>query len=89
MIDELAVFRWKGGKAEAAPGYNDDLVLAYCQGLWVREVAIRLRQAGININKLALSHTKSSLSLHKTGYTNDSWKTKNQFGDQEDITWLL
>lgn len=89
MLDELAVFRWKSGKAEAAPGYNDDLVLAYCQGLWVREVAIRLRQAGININKLALSHTKSSLSIHKTGYTNDSWKTKNQFGDQEDITWLL
>jgi len=47
LLDELFVFIWKAGRPEAAQGYNDDLVMCFGQGLWVRDTALKLRQAGI------------------------------------------
>jgi hypothetical protein len=80
---------WKNSRAEAATGYNDDLVMCFAQGLWVRDTALKLRQAGIELTRMAVTHTKSSTSIY-TGKPspNDSWK-QNINGTQEDITWLL
>jgi hypothetical protein len=88
-LDELLVFVWKNSRAEAATGYNDDLVMCFAQGLWVRDTALKLRQAGIELTRMAVTHTKSSTSIY-TGKPspNDSWK-QNINGTQEDITWLL
>ena len=32
-------------------GYNDDLVMSFAIGLWVRDTALRLRTQGVGINK--------------------------------------
>ena len=39
-IQELRVFIWDKGKAQAMDGYNDDLVMSLCIGLWVRDTAL-------------------------------------------------
>jgi hypothetical protein len=60
--------------------------------LWVRDTALRLRQEGIELTKLALDKT----SYSQTGmpvYTN-SKPINNQFemeinGQKENIRWLL
>ena len=90
FMDELATFIWKEGKAQAANGYNDDLVMCMCQGIWVRDTALRLRQAGIDITKASLSATKSSTSLYSgtTFRPSNPWK-QNVQGRDEDLTWLL
>ena len=48
LIDELFVFIYKStilnSKAEAMDGYNDDLVMSYALGLWIRDTALRLRK---------------------------------------------
>ena len=41
LLDEFAVFIWKGHRAEAQRGYNDDLVMALSIGLWVRDTALK------------------------------------------------
>ena len=35
----------------AMKGYNDDLVMSFSIGLWVRDNALRLRQEGIDLTK--------------------------------------
>ncbi len=89
LIEELRVFIYKTGKAEAAGGYNDDLVMSFGQGLWVRDTALRLRQAGIDINRAAISNIRSAASVYKPSNTNDSWKIRINQDTQEDINWLL
>jgi hypothetical protein len=91
MIAELETFIWKNGRPEALGGYNDDLVLALCIGLWVRDTALRLRQEGIELTKLALD--KAKYSVVGTVYT-DKMGTNNpyemQIGDfKENLRWLL
>ena len=89
LLDELSTFIWKGGRAEAAQGYNDDLVMSFCQGLWVRDTALRLKQAGIELSKLAVKSAKNTATLYKSSYRpNNPYSISTQDGS-EDITWLL
>ena len=89
LLEELYVFIWKAGKAEAAQGYNDDLIMSFCQGLWVRDTALKLRQAGIELNRAAVNGMKSSVSVYKPTTTNNVWKMDTTNGQNEDIQWLL
>ncbi len=89
LLDELLVFIYRGGRPEAAQGYNDDLVMSFCQGLWVRDTALRLRQAGIEINRAAVNNVKSTVSIYKPSNQNRSWKMRSPDGRDEDINWLL
>ncbi len=91
LIDELMVFVWKNDKAQAQSGYNDDLILAYCEGLWVRDTALKLRQMGIDINKAAVSNiVRQTPSIVVGGRPeNNPWKMDTRQGKQEDLNWLL
>ena len=50
LIDELLTFVYINNRAEAR-GYNDDLVMSFGIGLWVRDTALRLRTQGIELTK--------------------------------------
>jgi len=89
LIEELSVFIWKNSKAEAAAGYNDDLIMSFCEGLWVRDTALKLRQAGIEINKAALSNMRSTATVYKPSEANNAWKMKLNSNENEDISWLI
>ena len=62
--------------------------MSFCIGLWVRDTALRLRQAGIELTKRTLDHAKST-AIYKSSNNNNSWKMDTNNGDQEDISWLL
>jgi len=53
-IEELKVFIWLNNKAQAAHGYNDDLVLALGIGLWIRDTAVKMMSEGVEINRKTL-----------------------------------
>ena len=55
-IEELRVFVWENGKAQASSGYNDDLVMALGIGLWVRDTALKLYQEGINLTDFSRNY---------------------------------
>lgn len=91
LIDELFVFIWNGSRAEAQRGYNDDLVMSFSTGLWVRDTALKLRQQGMDLSRSALSHIgKSSTGVYSPRTMGqDPWKQKDQYGNDNDLTWLL
>ena len=89
LLDELFVFIYRNGRPEAAGGYHDDLVMSFCQGLWVRDTALRLRQAGIDLSRQAVSHIKSTVSIYKPTNTKAGWNMKTPDGRDEDLNWLM
>lgn len=91
LIQELFVFVWLNGKAQSQTGYNDDLVMSFCIGLWLRDTALKLRQQGIDLNKRAISNfrrTDTSIYTNKNQRPDTGWSWNNGFND-ENLTWLL
>jgi hypothetical protein len=91
LIQELFVFIWLNGKAQSQSGYNDDLVMAFCIGLWLRDTSLKLRQQGIELNKRALSHfTKTDPVIYTNNQKRqDTGWTWNNGNTDESLTWLL
>ena len=90
LIDELFTFIWLGHRAEASRGYNDDLVISFATGLWMRDTALRLQQQGLDLNRKALD----GMSKVKGIYTNTQekpkeWKWNTRDTENDDLTWLL
>ncbi len=93
LLEEMKTFIWKHGRAEAQIGYNDDLVMSFGIGLYVRDTALKFKQHGLDITKAALgafskNSTQYQGAYFSTGmdnpYTMDDGK-----GGTEDFSWLL
>jgi len=91
MMAELETFIWKNGRPEALQGYNDDLVLALCIGLWVRDTALRLRMEGIELTKMALDKTSyNTVPFVQRGGLQENPYEMPIGGDRtENISWLI
>lgn len=92
LMSELRVFIWKGDRAEAQSGYNDDLVMSFCIGLWVRDTAFKLIQQGLDLTKRALGHIHKSgeTSIYSPGIVRQTgWSMSNGKGSEESLTWLI
>ena len=93
LIEEMKTFIWKNGRPEAQSGYNDDLVMAFGIGMYVRDTALKYRQRGIDITKQALQNMKVNRTPYQGGYGSNS-SVPNPYSMQtpdgkEDIRWLL
>tara|TARA_B100001063_G_scaffold25272_2_gene19275 strand:+ start:37087 stop:38664 length:1578 start_codon:yes stop_codon:yes gene_type:complete len=90
LIDELFTFVWLGHRAEAARGYNDDLVMSFSTGLWMRDTALRLQQQGMDLNRKALGHFGKSQGVYSANQqTPKEWQWKSGDGENSDLKWLL
>jgi hypothetical protein len=86
-MQELWTFLWINGRAESQRGYNDDLVFPIGIMLYVRDIALKLKQMGIEITKMAISKTFKSVYVPKRSGA-DQWRM--QVGNKsEDLKWLL
>jgi hypothetical protein len=93
LVEEMKVFIWKNSKAQAQDGYNDDLVMSYGIGLYLRDTALRFRKSGIESDKANLSAFSIDVGTYNPmlarGYNNNTaWQMPSDHGN-EDITWLL
>lgn len=92
-INELYTFIWDGSKVLARDGYNDDLIMSLSIGLWVRDTALRLRQQGIELTKLALdkvqSTTFSAINVVSNELDHDPWRVPVQTGEMLDLREFL
>jgi hypothetical protein len=90
LIDELMTFVYINNKAQAMQGYNDDLVMSFAIGLWVRDTALRLRTQGVELTKKTLSKMMDNEGLYNANDVNknDSWDWDTG-KEKEDLTWLL
>lgn len=89
LIDELLTFVYINNRAEAMPGYNDDLVMSFAIGLWVRDTALRLRTQGVELTKKTLSKMMDNEGLYTPNDNkNDSWEWDTG-KEKESLDWLL
>ena len=89
LIDELFVFIYNNNRAEAMRGYNDDLVMSFAMGLWIRETALRLRAEGIELQKKAMGSIGSNQGVY-TPKSDQGDKWTWEIGKQkESLEWLI
>lgn len=89
LMNELMVFMWLDGKAQAQRGYNDDLVMAFCMGLYIRDTALRMRQMGIELVKNAITHTHKTVFKPQNPGANQWQMPVGPAGQNEDLKWLI
>jgi len=94
LLGEMRVFIWRNGKAQAQSGYNDDLVMSFATGLYVRDTAIRMRQQGMDLSRATMNtfvnmnQRTASPVYNVAPMQNNPYLMKTANGD-EDISWLL
>ncbi len=89
LIDELFVFIYKNNKAQAMEGYNDDLTMAFCIGLWVRDTALRLRTEQMQLTKNSLQNFGHSAPIYDNKPTTGNPYQMEVGGKTENLEWLL
>jgi hypothetical protein len=62
--------------------------MAFAISLFVRDHALKLRNEGIELNKLALDNFNKTKGIYNNAPQQDGWTMKTNQGD-EDLTWLL
>jgi hypothetical protein len=92
LIEEMKVFIWRNGRAEAQSGYNDDLVMAYSIGMYLRDTALKNKQQGLELTRATLSNISRTSpqqgAYFATGMDNP-YSMKVNGDENEDISWLL
>jgi hypothetical protein len=97
LLEELRVFIWKNGKAQAMQSYNDDLVMSFAIAMFLRETSLRYRKTAENLTYAALN------SFTRTQDTSIAYNSNNQYnqnpwamtintpmgGETQDLTWLI
>jgi|TARA_Y100000034_G_scaffold131458_1_gene192236 hypothetical protein len=67
LISEMKTFVWQNGRAQAMRSYNDDLIMSFAIGCWVRDTVLVENQRMIEYNKNALlSMSTSSRTMNTT-----------------------
>ena len=69
----MKTFIWKSGRPQAMRSYNDDLVMSFAIGCWVRDMVIVESQRDIE-------YSKEFLSAMSTSKTNISTTIKGMHG---------
>ena len=93
LIEEMKTFIWRNGRPEAQSGYNDDLVMAFSIGMYIRDTALKFRQRGIDITKQALNNMQVNRTPYQGSYGSGN-NVKNPYsidtpGGKEDVSWLF
>jgi hypothetical protein len=91
LIEELFTFIFLNGRAEAMKGYNDDLVMSFSIGLWVRDTALRLRQQGMDLTRQAISGISTQTYSGVYGGNDpeeNPWKMRVGDGYEDLSSWL-
>ena len=60
LLSEMKTFIWQSGRPQAMRSYNDDLVMSFAIGCWVRDTVIVESQKSIEYSKQFLSSISTS-----------------------------
>jgi len=91
LLEELRVFIWQHGKAQAQNGYNDDLVMALGMGLFTRDTGVKFHQQGMDITRRAIDGISSTTQGYRPSLPSgqpNPYMIDTPHGP-EDITWIF
>ena len=98
MFNEFKTFVWNNGKPQAMRSYNDDLIMAFAIGCWVKDTVFTKSQKDIQYHKAMLnSMIRSGTTLNTTikgmnGYNNainNKRRLDKQAEEAKEHSWLF
>lgn len=98
LMEELKTFVWKGQKAQAQKGKNDDLVMATAIGTWLFDSDPKVNPQSVDINKAMLAGfavNRREYGQKKSPWGQFGWsQTKKPYPagsnpNSDDFDWLL
>ena len=92
LLEEMKVFIWRNGRPEAQSGYNDDLVMSFGIGMFLRDTSLKFQQQSLDSARAALGAVKSSKSSYTGVYSSNGVNNPYSIdvgGKKENINWLL
>jgi len=92
LLEEMKVFMWKNGRAEAQSGYNDDLVMSMATAMYVRDTALKFKSQNVDLARAALNNITVVRSPYDGAYMPNNRQNPynmNINGRNEDLNWLL
>jgi len=94
LLDEMKVFVWKNGRPEAQSGYNDDLVIPFGIGQYLRDTTLRYQQQTKDMTRAVLNNISRNDTPYQGAYYFGSGKD-NPYSmpinnrEREDFSWLV
>lgn len=93
LMSEMRTFVWKNGKAQAAQGYHDDLIMSCGIGVFIRDTALKLRMQSIDLSRAQVS-TLTSMNnrgpeIISSRPAINPFQVTDIHGNQQDVSWLL
>jgi hypothetical protein len=91
LLEELRVFVWMHGKAQAQNGYNDDLVMSLGMGLFTRDTGVKFNQQSIDITRRSIDLISNTAQSYRPTLPNGApnpYQIDTPHGP-EDITWMF
>jgi hypothetical protein len=91
LLEEMKVFIWKNGRPEAQGGYNDDLVMSFGIGMYLRDTSLKFQQHSHDMTRATLGGMTKTTYVGAYGGNKDKnpYQIDNPYGGKEDIKWLL
>ena len=90
LLEEMKVFVWKNGRAEAQTGYNDDLVMPFGIAMYLRDTSLKFHQQSQDLTRATLGNmTKSTyIGAYNPNSVQNPYSIQTEHG-MEDIKWIL
>ena len=91
LLEELRVFVWMHGKAQAQNGYNDDLVMAVGIGLFTRDTGVKFNQQSMDITRRSIDLISNATQGYRPSLPSgqpNPYQIDTPYGP-EDVTWIL
>jgi len=86
----MKVFVWKNGRPEAQSGYNDDLVMSFGIGMFLRDTSLKFQQQGLDMTRAALGNMAKTTTVGVFNANTIKNPYIQKMGEQqEDLRWLL
>jgi hypothetical protein len=87
----MKVFVWRNGRPEAQYGYNDDLIMSFGIGMFLRDTSLKFQQQSMDITRATLSNIKRNVGtpIFSRGNQIVNPYIQQIGGRNEDISWLL
>jgi hypothetical protein len=86
----MKVFIWKNGRPEAQNGYNDDLVMSFGIGMFLRDTSLKFQQISHDMTRATLGNMSKStyIGVYNPNAPKNPYTIQTD-GGFEDIKWLL
>jgi hypothetical protein len=92
LLSEMKTFIWHSGRPQAMRSYNDDLVMSFAIGCWVRDTVIVESQRNLEYSKEFLSSISTSrtdlatsipgMTGHNSSNSSQQTETAKKFNEQ-------